>query len=78
MPSRKIQRLQRCVSSHDEYPTEGWTWSDRIVWEYIPMLRDFDAYQEREKQKSDKRRKGIEDRINELEKELKKIKDELK
>lgn len=63
---------------HDEYPTEGWTWSDRIVWEYIPMLQDFDAYQEREKQKSAKRRKGIEDRINELEKELKKIKDELK
>lgn len=63
---------------HDEYPTEGWTWSDRIVWEYIPMLQDFEAYQEREKQKSAKRRKGIEDRINELEKELKKIKDELK
>ena len=63
---------------HDEYPTEGWTWPDRIVWEYIPMLEDFEAYQEKEKQKSAERRKGIEDRINELEKELKKLKDELK
>lgn len=63
---------------HDEYPTEGWTWGDRIVWEYIPMLQDFEAYQEKEKQKSEKHRECIEDRINELEKELKKIKDELK
>ena len=63
---------------HDEYPTEGWTWGDRIVWEYIPMLQDFEAYQEKEKQKSEKHRKCIEDRINELENELKKIKDELK
>ena len=63
---------------HDEYPTEGWTWGDRIVWEYIPMLQNFEAYQEKEKQKSKKHRKCIEDRINELENELKKIKDELK
>ena len=63
---------------HDEYPTEGWTWGDRIVWEYIPMLQDFEAYQEKEKQKSKKHRKCIEDRINKLENELKKIKDELK
>ena len=42
------------------------------------MLRDFDAYQERENKKSAKRRKGIEDRINEIERELQKIKDELK
>jgi hypothetical protein len=63
---------------HDEYPTTEWTWSDRIVYEYIPMLQDFEAYQEKEKQKSAQRRKGIEDRINELERELKKLKDELK
>ena len=63
---------------HDEYPTTEWTWSDRIVWEYIPMLQDFEAYQEKEKQKSVQHRKCIEDRINELEKELKKLKDELK
>jgi hypothetical protein len=42
------------------------------------MLQDFEAYQENEKQKSAQRRKGIEDRINELERELKKLKDELK
>ena len=63
---------------HDEYPTTEWTWSDRIVYEYIAMLQDFEAYQEKEKQKSEQHRKGIEDRINELEKELKKLKDELK
>ena len=63
---------------HDEYPTSEWTWADRIVYEYIPMLQDFEAYQEKEKQKSTKRRKSIEARINELEKELKKLKDELK
>ena len=42
------------------------------------MLQDFEVYQERENKKSAKRHKGIEDRINELEKELKKIKDKLK
>lgn len=63
---------------HDEYPTTEWTWSDRIVYEYIAMLQDFDAYMEKEKEKSAQRRKGIEDRINELENELKKLKDELK
>lgn len=63
---------------HDEYPTTEWTWSDRIVYEYIAMLQDFEAYQEKEKQKSEQHRKGIEERINELEKELKKLKDELK
>lgn len=63
---------------HDEYPTAEWTWSDRIVWEYIPMLQNFEAYIENEKQKSAQRRKGIEDRINELEQVLKKLKDELK
>lgn len=63
---------------HDEYPTTEWTWSDRIVYEYIAMLQDFDAYMEKENKKSAERRKGIEDRINELEKELKKLKDELK
>ena len=63
---------------HDEYPTTEWTWADRIVYEYIAMLQDFDAYMEKEKQKSAQRRKGIEDRINELEKELKKLKDEIK
>ena len=58
---------------HDEYPTTEWTWADRIVYDYILMLQDIDAYNERETKKATEKRKSIEDRIAQLESELKKL-----
>ena len=63
---------------HDEYPTTEWTWADRIVYDYILMLQDIDAYNERETKKASEKRKSIEDRIAQLESELKKLKEDIK
>lgn len=62
---------------HDEMPTTEWTWADRIVYDYILMLQDFEAYTERENKKDAAKRKSAEERISQLEAELKKLKDEI-
>lgn len=61
------------------YPKEAdeWSWPNRIAWEYIPMLQDFDAYKERIKTREIEKRKAIQERIKNLENELKALKNEL-
>ena len=65
------------------YPKDAddWSWPNRIVWEYIFMLQDFDTYKERvetrEKTMEIERRNAIKERIKNLENALKTLKNEL-
>lgn len=65
------------------YPktADDWSWPNRIVWEYIAMLQDFDTYKERvetqEKTMEIERRNAIKERIKNLENVLKTLKNEL-
>ena len=60
---------------------DDWSWPNRIVWEYISMLQDFDTYKERvetrEKTMEIERRNAIKERIKNLENALKTLKNEL-
>ena len=67
-----------------KYPKYGddWTWPNRIVWEYIAMLQDFDAYKERikelEKENEIEKQNAIKERIKTLEDIIKTLKKEQK
>ena len=66
-----------------KYPknADDWSWPNRIVWEYIAMLQDFDAYKERikelEKENEIEKQNEIKRRIKNLEDRLKTLRNEL-
>lgn len=69
------------ISKNYPKDADDWSWPNRIVWEYMAMLQDFDTYKERvetrEKTMEIERRKAIKERIKNLENALKALKNEL-
>lgn len=62
---------------HDEKGTEGWSWPDRIVYEYIPMLTDFAAYKAKKDEIKKKNKENTMERIKKLEQELAELKNKV-